>query len=104
MTCVHRCITQSSFTALKVLPLIPPPTAFGVCVLDFGHSERCIAAPHYCFHLHLPNDIWYHYYNVPGGVTARYISLAIFQIIEAMGRDEFLKENTQREKSFRAER
>lgn len=103
MTCVHRCIMQSSFTALKVLPLIPPPTAFGVCVLDFDHSERCIEAPHYCFHLHLPNGIWCHYYNMSGGVTAGYISLAIFQIIEAMGKDEFLKENTQREKSFREE-
>lgn len=94
--------TESSFTALKILLVIPPPTAFGggVCVLDFGHSARYIMVSHSCFNLHLPNDIWCCYYNMPGGVTAGCIDLAIFQSIEEMGRDAFLKENTQHEKSF----
>lgn len=33
-----------------------------------------------------------------GGVMARYTNLVIFQIVEEMGMDGFLKENTQHKK------
>ena len=34
-------------------------SAFGiVSVLDFGHSNRCVAASHCCFDLQFPNDSW----------------------------------------------
>ena len=28
-----------------------------VSVLNFGHSNRCVAVFHYCFHLQFPDDI-----------------------------------------------
>ena len=33
--------------------------AFGVNVLDCGHSNRCIMVSHYCFNLHFRDGIWY---------------------------------------------
>ena len=31
---------------------------FDVSVLDFGHSDKCIAVSYCCFNLHFSDDIW----------------------------------------------